>query len=73
MGWKYAEYACPIGAGDIDFARVAAILHKAGYKNDLCIEDESLFVRRPSAAEATKQLAAEARLLKAVVAKVGAQ
>jgi sugar phosphate isomerase/epimerase len=70
VGWKYAQYACPIGEGDIDFARVAAILHKAGYKNDLCIEDESIFARKPSAGEATKQLADETRLLKAVVTKL---
>ena len=70
VGWKYAQYACPIGEGDIDFARVAAILHKAGYKNDLCIEDESIFARKPSAGEATRQLAEETRLLKAVVTKL---
>jgi sugar phosphate isomerase/epimerase len=70
MGWKYAQYACPIDEGDIDFARVAAILHKGGYKNDLCIEDESLFSRKPSADEATRQLAGEAQLLKTVVAKL---
>jgi sugar phosphate isomerase/epimerase len=42
MGWQYARYHGPIYAGDIDFSRVVAILKKAGYANDLCIEDESL-------------------------------
>lgn len=42
MGWEYAKYNCPVYEGDIDFRRVAQILKKAGYKNDLCIEDESL-------------------------------
>jgi sugar phosphate isomerase/epimerase len=42
MGWKYEEYHGPIYSGDIDFARVVAILKKAGYANDLCVEDESL-------------------------------
>ena len=42
MGWEYAKYNCPVYEGDIDFARVAKILRKAGYNNDLCIENESL-------------------------------
>ena len=42
MGWEYAKYACPIYEGDIDFRKVAAILRKAGYSGDLCLEDESL-------------------------------
>ncbi len=42
MGWEYNKYACPIYEGDIDFRRVAAILRKAGYRGDLCLEDESL-------------------------------
>jgi sugar phosphate isomerase/epimerase len=42
MGWEYAKYNCPIYEGDIDFKRVIGILRKAGYRGDLCIEDESL-------------------------------
>lgn len=42
VGWEYGKYACPVFEGDIDFGRVAEILKKAGYQNDLCIEDESL-------------------------------
>jgi sugar phosphate isomerase/epimerase len=42
MGWEYGKYAAPIYEGDIDFARVAAILRKAGYSGDLCLENESL-------------------------------
>lgn len=42
MGWEYDKYACPIYEGDIDFGKVAAILRKAGYSGDLCLEDESL-------------------------------
>jgi sugar phosphate isomerase/epimerase len=41
-GWEYGKYNCPITEGDIDFSRVAAILKKAGYKGDYCIENESL-------------------------------
>ncbi|NUQ64560.1 MAG: sugar phosphate isomerase/epimerase [Pirellulales bacterium] len=41
-GWKYGDYCCPIYEGDIDFRRVVEILRKAGYANDLCIENESL-------------------------------
>lgn len=42
MGFKYDEYACPIYEGDIDFGKVVAILRKAGYGGDLCLENESL-------------------------------
>ncbi|MCL5096069.1 MAG: sugar phosphate isomerase/epimerase [Candidatus Omnitrophica bacterium] len=42
MGWEYGKYNCPIYDGDIDFHKVAAILRKANYAGDLCIEDESL-------------------------------
>lgn len=42
MGWEYGKYCCPVYEGDIDFKRVAAILRKAGYRGDLCIENESL-------------------------------
>jgi len=42
MGFKYEEYACPIYEGDIDFGKVVAILRKAGYCGDLCLENESL-------------------------------
>jgi len=42
MGWEYGKYCCPIYEGDIDFQKVIAILRRAGYHGDLCIEDESL-------------------------------
>lgn len=42
MGYKYGQLCCPIYEGDIDFRRIVDILKKAGYTNDLCIEDESL-------------------------------
>ena len=64
MGWKYAEYGCPIDRGDIDYARIVAILHKAGYRHDLCIENE--FLGKLSTAEATETLVKEIQLLKCV-------
>ena len=42
IGWEYGKYCCPIYEGDIDFKRIAGILRKAGYRGDLCVEDESL-------------------------------
>jgi sugar phosphate isomerase/epimerase len=42
MGWEYGKYNCPVYEGDIDFKKLAAILRKASYTGDLCIEDESL-------------------------------
>ncbi|HEY5912848.1 MAG TPA: sugar phosphate isomerase/epimerase family protein [Verrucomicrobiae bacterium] len=42
MGWEYDKYNCPIYEGDLDFKRLTEILRKAGYRGDLCLEDESL-------------------------------
>jgi sugar phosphate isomerase/epimerase len=67
MGLKYAEYGCPIDVGDVDYARVVAILKKAGYHNDFCIENE--FLSRTPGAEATKTLAREIEFLKQLRAK----
>ena len=41
MGWRYADFHAPIYKGDIDFARVLAILKRVGYQDDLCIESAS--------------------------------
>lgn len=42
MGWEYGKRSCPVYEGDIDFKRVVAILRKARYRGDLCVENESL-------------------------------
>jgi sugar phosphate isomerase/epimerase len=42
LGYEYGKYVCPIPDGDIDLAKVVGFLKRAGYKRDLCIEDESL-------------------------------
>jgi len=42
IGWEYDKRCCPIYEGDLDFKRITAILRKAGYTGDLCVEDESL-------------------------------
>ncbi len=57
MGWKYAEFNCPIDQGDIDFHRIVEILRNAGYRNDMCVEDESL--GKLAASECTATLARE--------------
>jgi sugar phosphate isomerase/epimerase len=41
-GWEYGTYMCPFDEGDIDLSKVVGMLAEAGYKGDLCIEDESL-------------------------------
>ena len=41
-GFRYNECVAPLGRGDLDMARVLAILKKSGYAGDVCIEDESL-------------------------------
>lgn len=62
MGWEYGKYHVPIDRGDIDFARLIAILRRAGYSNDLCVENEMLGRLEP--AEATATLAGEIRMLR---------
>lgn len=42
VGWEYDKYVSPLADGDIDLGRVTDLLKKAWFKNDLCIEDESL-------------------------------
>lgn len=42
VGWEYEKYTTPLYAGDIDYRRVAAILRKANYQGDLCLENECL-------------------------------
>lgn len=43
VGWEYGRYASALEDGDIDHARVARMLRDAGYRGDLCIEDESIW------------------------------
>ena len=57
VGWQYGKYHGPIYEGDIDFARVIAILKKAGYTNDLCIENESLGRAKDAPAVLEKEVA----------------
>lgn len=42
VGYEYGKYCCPLDEGNIDIGRVVKILQNAGYKADLCIENESL-------------------------------
>ena len=42
LGYEYMTYVSPLREGDIDIPRIVRILKDAGYKGDLCIEDESL-------------------------------
>jgi len=65
MGWGYEKYCCPIDAGDIDYRRVVEILRKAGYANDMCVEDESL--GKFPAAEQSAVVARELRYLRGLV------
>jgi sugar phosphate isomerase/epimerase len=65
LGWEYEKYNCPIDEGDVDFRRLVAILRKAGYANDLCVEDEAL--GKFPAAEQPAVLARELRFLKGLL------
>lgn len=42
VGWEYEKHAAPLYDGDLDFGRVAAILRRANYQGDLCLENECL-------------------------------
>jgi sugar phosphate isomerase/epimerase len=42
VGWEYEKYAAPLDEGDIDYKKVTAILRQAGYRGDLCLENECL-------------------------------
>jgi len=65
MGWEYAKYSAPVYAGDIDYKRCAAILRKAGYAGDLCLENEC--VRKFPEQERPRVLKKEIALLRSVV------
>ncbi len=64
-GWEYGKYNCPVDEGDIDFRRLVAALEKAGYANDLCIEDESL--GKHPASQQGEIVAREIRFLKGLL------
>lgn len=42
MVWEHKKHAAPVYEGDIDYAKVTAILRKAGYAGDLCLESGCL-------------------------------
>lgn len=65
MGWEYERYACAIDKGDIDFRRVIRILRDAGYRGDLCLENESLGKATPEMRRGT--LAREVAYLEQIV------
>lgn len=47
VGHGYGQYCCALDEGNLDLRRVVAILRGAGYRRDLCIEDESLSKHPP--------------------------
>jgi sugar phosphate isomerase/epimerase len=42
IGYEYGRYAAPLDEGNIDVARVVRLLREAGYRGDLCVENEAL-------------------------------
>jgi sugar phosphate isomerase/epimerase len=66
LGWQYGKYVVPIGDGDIDHAKIVAILAEAGYQGGLYIEDESLAKFSP--VERGRSLRAQADYLADLVA-----
>jgi sugar phosphate isomerase/epimerase len=43
IGFEYKQYCCPLAEGTLDLNRMVRALVQAGYRRDLCVEDESLF------------------------------
>lgn len=68
-GWKYDTYFCPLDVGDISIAKVVDILAKAGYKGDICVEDESL-AKCKTPAERIAVLERDAACIKKAIAEV---
>ncbi|MEN6608046.1 MAG: sugar phosphate isomerase/epimerase family protein [Bryobacteraceae bacterium] len=62
IGWEYMKYVAPITRGDVDYKRVVKILRAAGYKGDLCVENEGL--GKLPEADRIAELAAEIKYLK---------
>ena len=60
--WKYAEYCCPLDEGDLDMRRIVTMFRRAGYRHDLCVENESL--AKCPAAERPAVLTREIRYLR---------
>jgi sugar phosphate isomerase/epimerase len=42
MGFEYGKYCSPLDEGNLDLPRIVRLLHAAGYRRGLCIENESL-------------------------------
>lgn len=59
IGWEYEKYAAPLYEGDLDYQRIAAILLKANYQGDLCLENECLghFPKEQQAAVLKREIA----------------
>jgi sugar phosphate isomerase/epimerase len=64
-GHRYAELSSPLQSGDLDIARLVKILRGAGYKGDLCIENEAL--GHFEASERLQVLASDAACLHAAL------
>lgn len=43
IGFEYKQYCSPLAEGNLELKRIVALLRDAGYRRDLCVEDESLF------------------------------
>lgn len=64
-GWGYDKYCCPVLEGDIDMRRLVVWLKKAGYRGDLCIENESL--GRYTVEERQQMIRGEAEFLNGLI------
>lgn len=64
-GWGYDKYSCVVQDGDIDMRKVVDWLRDAGYKSDLCVENEAIGRYEP--AERQQMLKSEAEFLRSLL------
>lgn len=66
VGVDYGKYCCSLDEGNLDLRRIVTSLRRAGYRRDLCIENESLGKHPP--AMRTVLLQRDAKALAAAIA-----
>ncbi|MDZ4857632.1 MAG: TIM barrel protein [Candidatus Hydrogenedentes bacterium] len=70
IGWEYGTYMSPLDEGDIDHGLVLRMLAGAGYRGDVCIENESLGRFAPGA-ERVAILERDAAHIRELIASIG--
>lgn len=70
IGWEYEKFMCPLDEGDIDHGHVLRMLAGAGYRGDVCIENEALSRYAPGI-ERIEVLERDAAYVRELIASIG--